>query len=512
MAVKKDDMLNILVTHFKNKDGNYFISKVNQDENIHNKYIHKWLNVLTLKEIKKVYNDIVLEDIPKLPIKNKVVLLPIEKVKTEKNVRLPIVKIKKETNIKLPIVKIEKEKVKCDIEYLPFETIRKVKNLEETIGDIVQKYSRNKKSLLRSIMILSQLFKDDIVKMKDNKYKDIEVKIIDYLSLRNDTLLYIGIVQSMGKLSGKKVVVKVQSRIPELYKRDDVDKKKKISLDYSFQITTENDTMRIFEKNCLNALVPRSYSYGLIKPLIDGDMERYILISELLGNDLSKVLKKQPVENIKVAMIKSIYALKTMHSCCVKDNKISFIHKDIKHENIVFTDNKNTDVKIIDFGLTENIFNRNGNRDLKPVPKGEGTPLYMSTMQHIVSIKDYMDDFQAFAWMILDLLGDKPIIDGMPWKMVSCGKNANKDIYDKKIEFMEKCNDSNYTVNIENGTLSSHNISIIGELANYTLERADKVDKYNTDLKITNGNWTAYYSNYNEKYYEDIENIIKKLK
>jgi hypothetical protein len=142
----------------------------------------------------------------------------------------------------------------------------------------------------------------------------------------------------------------------------------------------------------------------------------------------------------------------------------------------------------------------------------DGTPLYMSSMQHITSIIDYMDDFQAIAWMILDLLGDKPISVGMPWGIISDVKNANKEIYDKKIEFMKKCNDYNYAKSIENGTLSLHNISVIGELANYTLERADKISKYETDLKITNGPWDGYYSNYNEKYYTDIEKIINKLK
>ncbi len=57
-------------------------------------------------------------------------------------------------------------------------------------------------------------------------------------------------------------------------------------------------------------MVPKSYAYGLIKPLIEGDMERYILISELLGNDLAKVLKGNTVENIRNASIMSIYALK----------------------------------------------------------------------------------------------------------------------------------------------------------------------------------------------------------
>jgi hypothetical protein len=38
----------------------------------------------------------------------------------------------------------------------------------------------------------------------------------------------------------------------------------------------------------------------------------------------------------------------------------------------------------------------------------------MSIMQHEKSIYDYMDDLQAFAWMLLDLLGDRPVSEGLP--------------------------------------------------------------------------------------------------
>ena len=485
MSIKKNDMIIKLVKHLKNKDGNYFIEKVNQTELIHDKYISNWLSIMSLKDIKNIYDNVVLH-ISKSPVKSS---LKNEKVET-----------------------VKKKQIIIYQDFLPFDTVREVKNFEETIENIVEKYSRNKSKLQQAIMVLTQLFKDDIIKTKDYNYNTFEVKIVDYLSLRDDTLLYIGIVISGGKLMGKKVVVKVQPRIPPLYKKDDVDKKKAIDLNFGYQVSTESHIMSSFSKNCKNALVPEAYSYGGIKPIIEGDIERYILISELLGSDLSKVLKGSTVENIKIAMINSIYALKTIHSCDLKNNNFSFIHKDIKHENIVFTDSSYKNVKIIDFGSTENLFDINKNRKLKPRTAIEGTPLYMSTMQHIVSLDDYMDDFQAFAWMILDLLGDKLIGSGMPWIKISNVKNANKERYDKKIEFMKKCNDPNYAKNIENGTLSLHNISVIGELANYTLERADKVNKYDTDLKITNGPWNAYYSIYNEKYYEDIEKIIKKLK
>jgi hypothetical protein len=49
---------------------------------------------------------------------------------------------------------------------------------------------------------------------------------------------------------------------------------------------------------------------------------------------------------------------------------------------------------------------------------------------------------------------------------------------------------------------------VIGELAEYTMKRADKPNKYPTYLKTPEG---LYYSEYNEQYYDDIINIIKKI-
>ena len=57
--------------------------------------------------------------------------------------------------------------------------------------------------------------------------------------------------------------------------------------------------MMILQRDCKDILIPQSYAYGLIEPLIKGDIERYILVSELLGRDLSKSLKQTSVDNIK---------------------------------------------------------------------------------------------------------------------------------------------------------------------------------------------------------------------
>ena len=240
---------------------------------------------------------------------------------------------------------------------------------------------------------------------------------------------------------------------------------------------------------------------GKINPLMTGDIERYVLVSELLGKDLSRALKNASVEHIKNSVILAVKSLHLMHNC---DEKYAFLHLGIKHENFVFTDPTETAVKIIDFGSTENLFDRNGERNLKPRKPGEGTPLYMSIMQHKSSIMDYMDDLQAFAWMLLDLLGDRAISIGLPWYSVI----LSIDRLTLKMEYIENYKNDEYVNKYANGTLTKHNMAVIGELAEYTMKRADKPDKYPTYLKTPE---RLYYSEYNEQYYEDIINIIKKI-
>jgi serine/threonine protein kinase len=345
-------------------------------------------------------------------------------------------------------------------------------------------------------MQLAQLFQNDIITIRSNHYNYIlQIQIINYLSLRDDTLLYIGKVlnspdtqySNIPNLKDKNVVVKVQPRSPAGFKSN-----------IAFQITTEQSTMMILQRDCKDILIPQSYAYGLIEPLIKGDIERYILVSELLGKDLSKSLKQTSVANIKKNIILALKAVQKMHKC-------NYIHLDIKHENIVFSDSTEKEIKVIDFGLAESIYNRNNERNIVPRKPNEGSPLYMATMQHYVSVKDFMDDLQAFAWMLLDLLGDKPIIEGMPWYGLDI-----KKIYEAKSYFIANYKNHNdpFISSMFNGTLNKNNINVIGEIAEYTINRADKSTKYNTDLKTSTG---LYFTEYNEQYYTDIASIINKL-
>lgn len=460
----KTDYISVLNTHFSSKDIKYFLNKISSvDINYKN-----YLKCLSSVNINSIYNNV-------------------KKDIASSNTPLQSTSPKQSTPAKTT-------QSTQDVDFLPFTTKRIPQDLNAEI-ERIKSYRRNAKKQ-QGLMQLAQLFQNDIITIRSNHYNYIlQIQIINYLSLRDDTLLYIGKVlnspdtqySNIPDLKDKNVVVKVQPRSPEGFKSN-----------IAFQITTEQSTMVILQRDCKDILIPQLYAYGLVEPLIKGDIERYMLVSELLGRDLSKSLKQTSVDNIKKNIILALKAVQKMHKC-------NYLHLDIKHENIVFSDSTEKEIKVIDFGLAENILTRNNERNIVPRKPGEGSPLYMATMQHYVSVKDFMDDLQAFAWMLLDLLGDKPIIEGMPWYGLDI-----KKIYEAKEYFIANYKNHNdpFISSMFNGTLNKNNINVIGEIAEYTINRADKSNKYNTDLKTSTG---LYFTKYNEQYYTDIESIINKL-
>ncbi len=469
----KDQLIEKLTKHFKKNNNSYFfenILKILSVEDI--------LKSLTVNNLNTLFGNIK-DNLSQSPNGPAGAIDPIETINTtdvDTKIISPIA----------PVIPSKKTLVES-LAYLPFNTKRNLKS-PESFDQKVEKIKsiRVNANKLKAIMQITQLFENDIIKME--KGDNFNIQIINYLSLRNTTLLYIGKVLT-GKLKDQNVVVKVQPRIPSPLKS---------KLPFGYQVTTEYTKMNELQNYCNTLPIPKIYHYGLISPICNGDIERYTLVSELLGIDLAKGLKFKSVNKIKIDIISCIKAFQIMHKC-------GHLHLDIKHENIVYSDATEKTIKIIDFGTSESVNNIHNERKFDPRTPNEGTLLYMATMQHNVSIKDYMDDLQAFAWMLLDLLGDKPIGYGIPW----CGNKKPDEVKNAKLHFIENCKNDSYTNDIQNGTLTKHNISIIGELANYTIERANKKDKYKTDKITSKG---LYYCDYNDQYYIDIINIINKLK
>ena len=457
--MKKAQVIEHLIQYFKN-DISLFISKVDLN-------IERYLNCLTSVEVNAIYKSTTNTSVAKTNSPKTTVAKTNSPKTTVAKTNSPT------TDVSFPL----KNEVimNSNIQpYLPFNSGRPTQDIKERIIQMRKERKIDKRQ--RNLMILGQLYKNDVIN---------NVKIIRELSLRDDTLIYIGTTID----TKQPVIVKVQPRNKQEYNF-------KLP-NYSYQLSTEASFFNQIKKYNLTT-IPAFHFYGNVEPLNSEDIERYILIIELLGNNLT-ILKNKPIPKIINGVLLAIDTIQSLHSCGMKSTpKHSFVHKDVKHENFVFTDDTLTSVKVIDFGLVESLYdskNRRKTYKSSYAKKGEGTPLYMSTMQHNLSIHDYMDDLQAFAWMLLDLLGNQPLSTGMPWYNAT----TNDEKLEMKLEFIARCKDPIYTQRLANGTLTVHNIAIIGELANYTIK---------TDLKNDDN---MYYTEYNEQYYIDIKNIIKKL-
>ena len=509
-TMRKKDKLYIakkLGEHFDINTTQYFLNVINRTYYDNIKY-STYLKCLSKKNIDKIFINInknINRDeqgtrvsptvpvpiVPKINVSQSVKTVPAAApsttVGTKKN--SVITSITKDKSIKIA------EIPKPSLEHLSFYTQRKAnKNYEENLNYIIKKYNRKKSSIIQYIIKLSQLFLNDIIVLNDINNKPIKVIIVSELYKSVESLLYVGKIIE-GNMTGEDVVVKIQPRLPDILL--------KTNIKIFYQIMTEYYIMKLLNINCANAVVSKVYAYGSIGELAEGDIGRYVLVSKLLGNDLLQLQGIKDISKIRRIFILILRALQSMHNCNLQKN-ISIVHLDIKPHNIVFADNNMDEIKIIDFGLSINILNVNGERIMK-VQKGyAGTLLYLPTMFNKKYIIDYMNDLQSFAWVLLDLLCDNNILT----KGFKEKDSIENTIYNNKIQFINNYRNMEYIKTIESGNLTANNIAVVGEIVEYTIDRANKPNRYPTDKKMENG---IFYCDYNDAYYNDIEMILNKL-
>lgn len=510
-TMRKKDKLYIakkLAEHFDINTTKYFLNVINITYYDNIKY-STYLKCLSKKNIDKIFINInknINRDeqgtrvsptvpapiVPKINVSQYVKTVPAAAPSTTVGTKKKsmITSITKDKPIKIA------EIPKPSLEHLSFYTQRKPnKNYEENLNYIIKKYNRKKSSIIQYIIKLSQLFLNDIIVLNDINNKPIKVIIVSELYKSVESLLYVGKIIE-GNMTGEDVVVKIQPRLPDILL--------KMNIKIFYQIMTEYYIMKLLNINCANAVVSKVYAYGSIGGLVEGDIGRYVLVTKLLGNDLLQLKGIRDISKIRRIFILILRALQSMHNCNLQKN-ISIVHLDIKPHNIVFADNNMDEIKIIDFGLSINILNVNGERIMK-VQKGyAGTLLYLPTMFNKKYIIDYMNDLQSFAWVLLDLLCDNNILT----KGFKEKDSIENTIYNNKIQFINNYRNIEYIKTIESGNLTANNIAVVGEIVEYTIDRANKPNRYPTDKKMENG---IFYCDYNDAYYNDIEMILNKLR
>ena len=182
----------------------------------------------------------------------------------------------------------------------------------------------------------------------------------------------------------------------------------------------------IHESKILKALkdnegFPKVY---LVTPLDDV----LIMVMELLGDNLQKILTKSPQKkfSLKTTLMLGIQILKRIKTL----HENNYIHRDIKPENFTIGLKKFKNIiYMIDYGLTRKFCDSHKNHI--PYKEGKhltGTALYASIYTHKGIEQSRRDDLESLGYMMIYFIKGE-----LPWVNV---KGKNKDVKYKKI--MEK--------------------------------------------------------------------------
>ena len=187
------------------------------------------------------------------------------------------------------------------------------------------------------------------------------------------------------------------------------------------QLLHESKILKILKDN---EGFPKVY---LLSPLDDV----LIMVMELLGDNLQKLLKNKPEQkfSLKTTLMLGIQILKRIKTL----HENNFIHRDIKPENFTIGLKKMKNViYMIDYGLTRKYSDSHKNHI--PYKEGKnltGTALYASIYTHKGIEQSRRDDLESLGYMLIHFCKGE-----LPWMNIKAKNKAGKyrKIMEKKIE------------------------------------------------------------------------------
>ena len=187
------------------------------------------------------------------------------------------------------------------------------------------------------------------------------------------------------------------------------------------QLLHESKILKILKDN---EGFPKVY---LLTPLDDV----LIMVMELLGDNLQKLLKNKPEQkfSLKTTLMLGIQILKRIKTL----HENNFIHRDIKPENFTIGLKKMKNViYMIDYGLTRKYCDSHKNHI--PYKEGKnltGTALYASIYTHKGIEQSRRDDLESLGYMLIHFCKGE-----LPWMNIKAKNKAGKyrKIMEKKIE------------------------------------------------------------------------------
>tara|TARA_Y100000389_G_scaffold164125_1_gene167676 strand:+ start:265 stop:1041 length:777 start_codon:yes stop_codon:yes gene_type:complete len=162
----------------------------------------------------------------------------------------------------------------------------------------------------------------------------------------------------------------------------------------------DGETMIRNEARILKLLINTS-GVPIIKAFGKQDGIFYMVV-DLLGESVERLNKNADVDLILRTMRRLVTILNVIHD-------IGVIHRDIKPDNVLFTDKK--DICLIDFGLSTMFIDSDGNH-IKQLSNRDmvGNIIYVSNNIHSGSNPSRRDDLISVLYMTIKL-----IIGELPW-------------------------------------------------------------------------------------------------